>query len=780
MAFYINNVSQEVLSGYTFKYNLSEELDSGTIIIRSNDSTPILQFTNVLCENYGIVNNFLVLSDLVTAVVVGSVYHHQLALISPTILLNGYIINGCAFSNLNDTLLQQTQKAIIKANASGRIILSESLTSLLGTYPAREFRYSDTLTLRALLVDMFKGIGIVPSVKQGVSSLEDDIVIDYLSLENKGTTREINGLTGYKTYGGNQYGNISVTGRNAIANDAQKVACDWQTPITNGAILTTKNATIYTPTKIDKIAKVRLKGKITKWTEHAGAIGVTGSTIVHNNYDVSWDITPSVKEKNEYLLLDEVSVSMINNTEINRSNVLFYEQGEQAIEGFGNETNKTWASFLGTSTNIENLLAYYLFTYNASELSHSVTVDSFSLPELAFLIEYIPQTNIYANLSKNQTNANIFDYAVIDNQNSNSLSISNYGVVEALKIERLNNQETIYDCVVDNYTDIYSLGDIIDGNTICNIEWKYQNNSYTQVTYTCVKDYVNTNRQIEVNSTRRPTNIPLSGIIEREVLKKVQIKECATEKYSTMIHQLLASDYAYNKLLFSFDDGDEEVNHRYQKDAFCFGFANSICWRCEMMDNVSVGYSVGEKTNGGTLININKYCDDNGECESTILSLVSIKENDYSLSEIASISQSLPLIPSSVDYNDRYALQGFYNIDLSKDRFEKLIFTLQFEFVSSDDVYFSPAFASMNALLEGGGDRTYKVYASETELYNCHANDVKILGSLIKEIDGSDLVDGNTNEINPQIANIYISWAITYNDKLILARNGGTLYLDVI
>ena len=191
-------------------------------------------------------------------------FSHTLTLIEPTKYLEKVVCSSMSYTNKEDTLLDQLEKALINAEPiedgqSPRFRLSQRLKNRLSGINGEDFFFTKP-TLREVLDGMLE----VVNCRVKVNEITDfnDIEIDYYDLNEVKEQIELNNVVNKEFIHNIEYlgSDIEAYGDNSFSGNREAIyhpsPNGWDTFKTNEATLTNENAAISTEFPIEEIKKI--------------------------------------------------------------------------------------------------------------------------------------------------------------------------------------------------------------------------------------------------------------------------------------------------------------------------------------------------------------------------------------------------------------------------------------------------------------------------------------------------------------------------------------------
>ncbi len=705
-------------------------------------------------------------------------YEKTISLVEATKILDSIFIYNCNLTNKTDTLKEQIAKLLNNAEIGvekSRWLQCEAATatySVFNGYKSEDF-FFDNITLREALYRIFGVAHFRPHVS-AINYVGGDI--KYINIEpiSQINTKEISSLTNAGDFIGdeaeisidNYFGTIKARGYNSISKNTIKTGELSFT--TSEAQLTTNNMIADLGFPIEDIKSFKVGGSKIRISVHYYRNTAPELTYVDLAY--FYDITDKIVDNSIYSLLskDEQNLTMP------------YTKGDSTI-GF----SKSYKTLLFTHSSISEILNLdlkkgansdiykYCKENNIADTSGTtgylgnVAIDNISftngIESLFFQAEFIPRFNTVIEISKPGVYDNDrLQVAIADNQSANTIDISRHGRALAGLARRTGNEEITPNFICNGFNNLLPVMGKFTGLTgrdsylneyvITKREYAIYDD-YLKVKYYCTKDYQAINEKIGVDREKRLYNIPLESSDCPIYVKYYVTVDITAKTNSTGFKASILYNSILNFALNSYNDNFRlsylylatkearseqaidgklikqlEDNQYFALPLLPYASDKCITFIAQPLDNYSVGYSRGGKYfdfwgGGGIKVLYNPYTDKNGECDGFTVCLASGQNVAKNVSNYPKVTKGgETLISDDVQ------------ISYKKDRTQRPVFFIAFEFLPSKELYgkvvFGEAAASQNFLVVSEAPEKRYVYSS-SEIYR--EGETKIKGARVGE-----------------------------------------------
>ena len=489
VSFYDKNIGQyvphnKVLHGFSIHETIDDTLDYATIVCHDDSEDCFKLWQSVKVEIWNgqsdegeadYKKRFLIADiDTTQRHTFDIFYTHTITLIEPTKYLEKVVCSSMSFTNKEDSLLQQLEKALINAepiedDQSPRFRLSQRLKNRLSGINGEDFFFTKP-TLREILDGMLE----VVNCRAEVHEITDfnDIEIDFYDLnEVKNQIELFNNLNRQAIQNVEFLGSdIEAYGDNSFSGSRETIyhpsPNGWATFVSDELELTTENAVIKTAFPIEDIKEfwvpvTYILSKKDDWNSQP-----TSSDEITKNLDIA----SNVVDEETYNILPNWEFDVTNPDKdkthiLYKENTIFYRRGETSIQGSGLKTR----IFFKTQTILENAIKNALWKQGVFEEYlienpdiHEVVgiqkIIDFNLLETLFRIKYIPYIDAHARISK--VGYSDIKSTIIDNQSEKIIDLERYGGNLYGTINRLGNKELKIDRKLYSINDDYNIGDI--------------------------------------------------------------------------------------------------------------------------------------------------------------------------------------------------------------------------------------------------------------------------------------------------------------------------------
>ncbi len=686
-------------------------------------------------------------------------YEKTISLVEATKILDSIFIYNCNLTNKSDTLKEQIAKLLNNAEIGvekSRWLQCEAATatySVFNGYKSEDF-FFDNITLREALYRIFEVAHFRPHVS-AINYVGGDI--KYINIEpiSQINTREISSLDNAGAFIGdeaeisidNYFGTIKARGYNSISKNTIKTG---ELPFTTSeAQLTTNNMIADLGFPIEDIKSFKVGGSKIRISVHYYRATVPELTYVDLAY--FYDITDKIVDNSIYSLLskDEQNLTMP------------YTKGDSTI-GF----SKSYKTLLFTHSSISEILNLdlkkgaksdiykYCKENNIADTSGTtgylgnVGIDSISFTDgiesLFFQAEFIPRFNTVIEISK----PGVYDndrlkVAIPDNQSANTIDIARHGRSLAGLARRTGNEEITPNFICDGFNNLLPVMGKFTGLTgrdsylndyvITKREYAIYDD-YLKVKYYCTKDYQAINEKIGVDREKRLYNIPLESsdcpifikyFITLNAAAQINKTEFTAPILFNAVRNLVVNGYdnenRFNYLYLATNEARAgqtingetvklEDNQYFALPLLPYASDKSVILAAQTLDNYSVGYSrSGRKLSywggGGIQMLYNLYTDKNGECNGFTLCLASRQ----------SVVKNIDKYPK-VTKGGESLISDDLNVYYQKDRTQRPVFFIAFEFLPSKELYgkivFGEAAASQSFFVVSEAPEARYVYSS--------------------------------------------------------------------
>ena len=723
-------------------------------------------------------------------------YRCPILLVELTKILEYFTLSACSFCNQENTLYQQFQKALYKAEVkyigeNHRFIIDDELKTMLESKPAEDFRYPTESTLREALDDMLSGLNYRIFVAD-ISNDYDVITLGYLDLARKNPIQYNNSFE-FKEKG-NQFAeyyaaNYETNIRNAITKNRVPVNEKWTTlkPI-DGTLADTNSVRLLTQFPIEELTQiiVRYQANIKHQLRNPlnGSM-IYGTDLTEEDIMLNVDVTDIFVEREIYDAMDYTE----------QQKHIPFARGSKDIGVISTykklffTREKFRERLLELSVEVAEEILQNLGVWRDNDVVVEIFFDNPYLDiyqQVLFSVSYVPYLDLHFKVGK-LVNDVAFQGSIISNQIDRTIDVNRYSNHLQALANKLGNKELIKSVEQNRNQPLLELGDLIDDNySLINIDY-VKDNVAVKANYTFVQNYdvvLNT----RISRERRLFNIPAEELIERDVLIKNYLiaslekapinngllnDETATKYFLKTFKNNDSENKPINRVIFQTTDGSNNYG-LFSLPLLGTAIGRSMHWKFKMLDNYSVGLSLNTQVIGGKSVFLNPYVNENGEFASITLSLIRDDIEGASYENQLIIGKSLPKIPFQMHevYIDVDYSAGGKSLIISKDKFEALSFSYQLETKPSDiqRIVIGDYLVKYSTLLFGLCDVAFFVYGSETQTYKPNENQ-SCKGNILTypiSIDTSDM----SIKVNGELRGLK-SWAIgdPYRNLVIAVNN---------
>lgn len=698
-------------------------------------------------------------------------YEKIVSLVEPTKFLDTIYIYNCNLTYKGGTLYTQVYRLLKNAEITInsepiRLSVTTETVKVLQSFSTEDF-FFDNITLREALYRMFECAHIRPYVPQLLFT-SGDISEIRISHKSKNKFTDITSLTGYGEYLGdegeisidNYFGTLKARGYNSVVKNVQKTGIrPFTTP---EAKLTDENVLADLGLPIEDIRKFQVGGsfelQITYYDSVASTtvdgfiyIGNPGTNVTFFNGSFFWDISKSLidNELYECLSTDEKNEHMPytrGSTVIGMSKtyktLLF---AKSTIKTVINKDNNIPGYINGSLQNFKGSQIYKFLKTNNVPDSHGKTdylndnntwsnvVIVSPIMGLFFQAEFIPRVDTVIEVSK----PGVYDndrlrIGVLDGQNANSIDILRHGRTLGSLARRTGNEELKLDFHCGNFDQLMPVmgrfkgldgrNKYLNGYVITKREYGIYDNEL-KVRYYCTKDFQAMNERIGVNREKRLYNIPLEAsdcpihikyyitLSTKQPMsyQKAQNSNLLMELVNGIINTTRNEDtrisFIYLTPHVSSDGADVGT---YALPCLTYAADKSVVFMAQPLDNYSAGYTRGGRkidwiSGGGMTMVYNRYVDSDGECNNPTIYLASRQA-------VANNVNNYPKVTIGGERTKSDSIQ----VNYTKDRTQRPVFFVSFEFLPAEDSYgdivFGETIASQNSQVISETQESRAVY----------------------------------------------------------------------
>ena len=693
MSVTLNGIAVAFKPGINIKDKLTEDLDTGFIILPQTTALVVEPYKSKIVIVEGATKNMLV-SDIkrVTSKFTGTKeYNYELGLISPTIQLQRIVLpNRSITQPLTGSKTPIFDILDRYVGMYSDFTISAALETLTEDTDCPEFQWNRP-TLFEVINDLLSEVDAVVTFTTGSFTQ-----LNYLDLNTDGS--EITGdftdivetqnITDYA-------GKIECEVENAVVGTRNTRCIQWLALKTDAsAVVTTDNFKLILEKPIYKINKVTQK-------------------IYYSSTETSADVTNYVVEKKIYDLA-EPSISTGVVTGNKKRNRYYYEEGGTTIEGMSYHED-TWIS-------MSSLRAIV----NVFENAASVTVSNTDCLEFVFKVDYQAQETV--KLISNKQTALGNSSTLINNQDTSYVDFRAFARKQQQTVNRLGNSTLTITRKIDDTSDLDALGDTYGDYKLAEREYSLYNNS---VNFKGIlsKNYILKDLFTGIKSERRYTSIA-SG---NEALESNHIEELTLNLSNTDA----TTSAALENYLMHFgqaDNGIEVVRFTTNEVGYLlvapssYWTEKSLILTWKMYDNFNAGITSDTTVSfAGTTIGMYNlpYTDGDGKFNYYSYKLYKSMSNTDLDSPANSSDWTSGLLTArtypeyhvlNVTLNDEIYTSG--NINRYKDNREITVETKQFNIMSDSNVIVGRKFFKNSSLtFAESADKSIFVAYSTTLTY---------------------------------------------------------------
>lgn len=679
------------------------------------------------------------------------------------------VIDGCSFTNLEDTLFQQIQKLIYKTE----IILDgetprfniDNLYELTKDVPGENFFFEGRMTLREILDSMLAVIGFRSTVED---IIDNNVIIGYYDLKRVSTdVKVVKGALVGETetesleYLANEY-KTSIT--NASSRERRAITDEWTTvKPTSLGIADTNGYRLITNANIDEIYSVKIKVRFRVYH-------VTDQQLIVEDYlgIREIDATELFVEKTIY---DAMSL-------VEQEAHIPYERGTNEIGAYN-----SYKKLFITKDKMEEYIHYKMYElviawkaeYGNEELYYhpELLPSSTIYDNLLFQVSYAPYLDVNVSLKKDHYESDIKS-EMIFNQTEQTVDINRFAEYNRSMINVLGNKSMEKSAQITSIDKLLALGDKIENDYVL-ISREYSVfDRYIKVHYIFVQGF-EAALTARLDRAKEMYKIPLASEFDENINLKDYLVLSATK--NKIDNGYMKDDYLLPYLLKTFNNaGDDnkpidkvlietEDSNGTEYGVFSLGLlpisvGKSATLSFRFYDNYSVGLSTGSRVLGGKTVYSNPYVDGNGEYKKLKLQFIKSNLDSASFENQLILGQAMPVVPQPMI---NLYKQAIYSNQISilrfKDRYNGNQITYQQEAITYDEniIIGNSSYKYANFLFGTNQTKLYFWY-SASETYD--KRDVKKCKG-IKDEDRIVLIDDVNHRLYvDSLPNGTVSWSI--------------------
>lgn len=614
------------------------------------------------------------------------------------------IIDGCSFTNLEDTLFQQIQKLIYKTE----IILDgetprfniDNLYELTKDVPGENFFFEGRMTLREILDSMLAAIGVRSTVEDMVGNT---VIIGYYDLKRvstdvKAVKGDLVGETETESleYLANEY-KTSIT--NASSRERRAITDEWTTvKPTSLGIADTNGVKLSTNALIDEIKTLKCRTLPISITYIKTINGISNEYEVSDIY-VDIDITNYIVESSLYNSMSQVDQEKhipyqrgTNNIGVLETYKVLFFTYNKLIDALNTSlVSSAYNALLreGIATEDENVVVTIVYLPNSGS----------TFENYLFQTSYVPYLDINVLMKKDHYESDIKS-EMIFNQTEQTVDINRFAEYNRSMINVLGNKSMEKSAQITSIDKLLALGDKIENDYVL-ISREYSVfDRYIKVHYIFVQGF-EAALTARLDRAKEMYKIPLASEFDENINLKDYLVLSATK--NKIDNGYMKDDYLLPYLLKTFNNaGDDnkpidkvlietEDSNGTEYGVFSLGLlpisvGKSATLSFRFYDNYSVGLSTGSRVLGGKTVYSNPYVDGNGEYKKLKLQFIKSNLDSASFENQLILGQAMPVVPQPMI---NLYKQAIYSNQISilrfKDRYNGNQITYQQEAITYDE-----------------------------------------------------------------------------------------------
>jgi len=815
------NITDNVLTGFSFVEKLDDSLDIGQLVVRGlTSSTPYTMFDTIQClYNSTEVFSLRVAGDSVSLISKRpKLYEHTLTLIEHTKILELFKISGKTFTQPTDGTIRYYLYDVLEdlrlttpfetASNLNTTRLFEmpvgDLKSLLETTTSPEFTFKE-ITFREALTQVCGYIDGIPRLvreSDGTLRLHLDFTNELQDLIS--STDDF--ISESKTQDIEFYATqIESNALNLVSDTLLEESVEVY-PSNNNFVTARSDTFIFdflksyipTPKPIYNISKLETRVNVRVSTNSS-----TGDPIViyiNGYYDV--DITDRLLEFQNYKTQPtDIANNMLSGVYA-QSNTIYYKYGEKNI------THNATVGIFDTDVVIEKLITIRIFEqleeagslpigYISTSLVYDF-LDSDNPDSFMYRTSYVPipkETRI--NIDRQDITDVNKNSMIISNQQSRVVNLENFTNNIQGKINRIGNSELSLSNRVSTplSTSIYNISDYTEDIYIITQKEQIFFKDYVDVKYGLSRNYNMISRFIAVNSEIRQWEIGEFNTLNRNLIYKEYVEIDVvdsgdgsntsqlfqTEGRTAFIETFKPSSL-YSPVRLGVATGSsflDDVLVSFSSN----GGGNSLLFNWKFEDNINAG-NYKEEINSQVAINYVPYANSLGI--STNLSLYFADELAIPSTDAEYVTRANEFPITDVSLISNTYLKNNTVFELYKDSREVIGGTIHQQIISKrpDGVILGRWLSLRNRLVSENPPTVIRLYVysngikyNRTDTFGIKAGfDAMVIPTLI--------INPTSNKItvsSGSLSSSNSSWALTdENDKILLAVNQDGTLLDTI
>lgn len=542
----------KILHGFTIHETIDDTLDFATIVCHADTEDKFRLWQSVKVEVWNgnfeegeadFKKCFLIADiDVTERHTIEKSFIYTITSIEPTKYLEKVICSSMGYTNKEDTLLDQLEKALINAEPiedgqSPRFRLSQRLENRLSGINGEDFFFTKP-TLREILDGMLSVINCRAEVHEITDF--NSIEIDYYELNEVKSRIEILEVLNKQTIQNIEYlgADIEAYGDNSFSGNREAIyhpsPNGWDTFKTQEATLTSENAAISTEFPIEEIKEFIVPCALT--VNYRITLNTSPYVKADNeSFSKTVNIVRNVVDEETYNILENSSSdiqTLITTSTLYKKNIIYYTRGSDKIRNlkikvlFSSEDTFKIAvlnALMNSEIREEIYQELRVKHPEASSIIIEEIISNLSYKNAIFRIKYIPYIDAHARIGK--VGYSEVPSTIIDNQSEKIIDLERYGGNLYGTINRLGNKELKIDRKLYSINDDYNIGDITADGYVLTSKDLALYNGFIKAHYEFTKDFGKLNEKIGINREKRIYNIPLESFVRDNLIKEYIIAD---------------------------------------------------------------------------------------------------------------------------------------------------------------------------------------------------------------------------------------------------------------